>query len=112
MNRGSIRYNLKHWVSILLWILVISPFILLHVIAEDALDYFASDFNFLDVMFACGLVFPVFMTIALNAQVAMFCARDKNRVDDTIRMARDCSVITGLILIVGLALYIWHRLST
>ena len=76
--------------------LAVLPFVVFGLLAEDVSDYYSSDYNFLDVIFAFLLVGLGFLPIGLSQRVTRICARDKLRVELTRKVARSFSIFFAL----------------
>ena len=103
------KYNLKFWIGCALVSLAIGPFVYFHYRAEDAIQYFDGRYDVLDVMAACSLTLPILLSISFSPRFARFCAKDVNRVAETISTARYTSCIAALALMWCLVVWIFNR---
>jgi hypothetical protein len=95
------RYNLRFSVGFLLVALAVAPFVYFHFQSEDVFEYF-NRFQFLETFVACVLTLPILLLISLSPAFARLCARDVNRVAETMTTARAASVVVSLVLMLTL----------
>jgi hypothetical protein len=103
------RANLRVSVAIVLAAAVISPFVYFSFRAADVLEYAARHYHFFDALFAVSIALVFFASVANFPRFARWCARDRDRVADTIRHATVSTCILTLCFLLLLAAVLFGR---
>jgi len=88
---------------------VISPFVYFSFRATDALDYAARYYHFFDAFFAVSIALAFFACVANVPRFARWCARDRDRVAETVNFATVATCIFTLCFLLILAAVLFGR---
>ena len=107
ITNSESEYNIKWWISVLQVCLFAAPFVVFNLIAEDAFDHLGSNYTYLEAIFGCALLFIPLMLIGLIPRVAVVCARDRSRFEQTMQSSVNAAKIVFLALLLSCGCYVW-----
>ena len=100
--------NLKRSVAVSFFLLIVAPFVYFRFKSADAFDHVVKGYDAVEIGVFLGIILTFFGLIAIWPAFARLCARDPQRIGETVEKAKVSTVLAMVCVILWLVAFLFR----